>query len=381
MTAFLAYINLPVQYLEYLITKLNEMGIEVKGIASHRSGRQRTLDKYPQLRYYSMASFNDFTTWEAPFDEGLFRQVIGPDLEEVLPISDRYPSFGNGSIESMNRVFWEFSLANKALSEVRPDLLLFFKEPESVLEYMLYKLAKHLGIKVLMTRATTFTHSRGVADNYELPLLSKDLTITPGTIDIGDKTGLHPQSENILKKVSAMESSYMPNYMKAQNIDFSFLSFLNYYSQFHNIKLLIADGLRQKQGHLYRFRLYNKYQKLVSEVIPEKNSLKIYFPLHYQPEQTTMPLGASFVNQTKSIKLLSDKLPDGAVIYVKEHISTFAKALKPNINFRPYHFYKTLASIPKVRLVSVHFPSQKLQSICDSKWLNKNELPGLSEAI
>ena len=49
------------------------------------------------------------------------------------------------------------------------------------------------------------------------------------------------------------------------------------------------------------------------------NLLNIYFPMHYQPELTSCPLGGHYTDQWLIIKMLDALLPEGYYLYVKEH--------------------------------------------------------------
>jgi hypothetical protein len=60
-----------------------------------------------------------------------------------------------------------------------------------------------------------------------------------------------------------------------------------------------------------------KYDSLTQNV--EKDLRYIYFPLHYQPEITTSPLGGPFVDQISALALLGRHIPPHYKLVVKEH--------------------------------------------------------------
>ena len=71
----------------------------------------------------------------------------------------------------------------------------------------------------------------------------------------------------------------------------------------------------------------------------------VYFPLHLQPEATTLPMGDIFVDQYIAVEMLARALPSGWVMVVKEHpVQRLAK--------RDYNFYQRLGRMSQVRLVS-----------------------------
>lgn len=78
----------------------------------------------------------------------------------------------------------------------------------------------------------------------------------------------------------------------------------------------------------------------------------VYFALHYQPERTTDPEANEFSHQYLAIVLLSQALPEGWKIYVKEHPRQCAT--HPDIRQRHYRsveFFLSIKSIPNVCLI------------------------------
>lgn len=70
----------------------------------------------------------------------------------------------------------------------------------------------------------------------------------------------------------------------------------------------------------------------------------IYFPLHFEPEASTMVFAPKFANQLLLIEQIARSMPAGYRLLVKEHI--------PNTGRRPHHFYHRLTKIPDVELIS-----------------------------
>lgn len=72
----------------------------------------------------------------------------------------------------------------------------------------------------------------------------------------------------------------------------------------------------------------------------------IFFPLHMNPEASTMILAPNFVDQLVVIDALAKNIPLYHKLYVKEHVGM--------IGSRPSHFYKKIKEYPNVRLLSPH---------------------------
>lgn len=83
----------------------------------------------------------------------------------------------------------------------------------------------------------------------------------------------------------------------------------------------------------------------------------VFFPLHYQPEATTLVHGSYFENQLETLRNLSRSLPAGWELVVKEHF--FMRGL------RALGFYRRLHELPNVRLVPFSLPTNELLTRAD----------------
>ncbi|MDC1425222.1 hypothetical protein N8135_03470 [Oceanospirillaceae bacterium] len=114
---------------------------------------------------------------------------------------------------------------------------------------------------------------------------------------------------------------------------------------------------------------YLQYLYYISKAIRKKKKLKSYYQsiankdydfkkpyvfcaLHYQPEKTTCPLGGDFEDQVYMISLLSEALPEGWLLYVKDHLSQFVSSkTRYGENFRSIAFYESIEKFSNVRLL------------------------------
>lgn len=69
----------------------------------------------------------------------------------------------------------------------------------------------------------------------------------------------------------------------------------------------------------------------------------VYF-LHYQPEANTLPEADLYVDQFQAVKKLSDAMPSGMSLLIKEHPSILSK--RSDRRWRPVGFYERLLSLP-----------------------------------
>ncbi len=72
----------------------------------------------------------------------------------------------------------------------------------------------------------------------------------------------------------------------------------------------------------------------------------VLFPLHFQPEATTLIFGKWYVDQATLIENIAHALPAEYVLYVKEHPYGYGN--------RNLSFYKRIKLLPNVRLISPH---------------------------
>ncbi len=78
----------------------------------------------------------------------------------------------------------------------------------------------------------------------------------------------------------------------------------------------------------------------------------LFYPLHVEPEATTMVLSERFSNQLAFIELLAKNMPMGFRLLVKEH--------QPMIGKRPSWFYERIRGFPNTHLISPFADSYQL---------------------
>ncbi len=83
---------------------------------------------------------------------------------------------------------------------------------------------------------------------------------------------------------------------------------------------------------------------------PEKGYL--YYPLHFQPEASTLVLAPHYLDQINFLSSVSLSLPMGIQLVVKEHPSS--------VGYRPRGYYRAIEKIPNVVLMPPGVDSQSL---------------------
>ncbi|OBQ46398.1 hypothetical protein [Halodesulfovibrio spirochaetisodalis] len=117
-------------------------------------------------------------------------------------------------------------------------------------------------------------------------------------------------------------------------------------------------------GYLYSFYLPKAYNRIASE--PDLSEKYVFYALHLEPEAAT-GVRVAVNNQLVHIRMLAKSLPTGWKLYVKEHPTQFrlnregfTYFLCSTRHFKSTGFYKELADIPNVELVSMSYNSKDL---------------------
>ena len=101
---------------------------------------------------------------------------------------------------------------------------------------------------------------------------------------------------------------------------------------------------------LKRFFNYQKAKKYFE--LADINKKYIYFPLHYQPESSTIVCAEKYCNQLFYIDSLAKSLPADTLLYVKDHYAF--------VGIRDFRFYEELKKYPNVRIISPYIDSRML---------------------
>jgi hypothetical protein len=107
----------------------------------------------------------------------------------------------------------------------------------------------------------------------------------------------------------------------------------------------------------FRYAIKIFYLKIIDLIKFEKEKIDfleknyIFFPLHFQPERSTLPEGWLFSDQLKAIKILSNIIPKNWKIVVKEHPRQLIIDYR-NFHYRSKKFYIDLQKIKNVIYMS-----------------------------
>jgi hypothetical protein len=122
----------------------------------------------------------------------------------------------------------------------------------------------------------------------------------------------------------------------------------------HKHSFQIGNPLKHSL-QMFKRNVYRKLKvKLVARYYLEADPQDRFFlyPLHFHPEASTSILAGAYLNEYEVIRNIAFNLPQGTMLYVKDHLSAFA--------FPALEFYKKLASLPNVKILTPFAPTKKL---------------------
>lgn len=368
--AILSYDRLSECNLQLLKNGLDQLHINVCWIAAHDGEQNQARRFFPHTSFIRWASYRFSESWDFPLNKKLYDQILGLKKSTVLQIMERYGPFEGGSMEAEVRLMHDFSIAYHMIKESNPDVIIFSKTIESGLEYCLYMIGKYFKIHTIFPRMGLFSHSWIISTELESPILDEEWNPTNAILKICNLpepgNDFSPITKQKINNIREENLESIPDYMRHQGVALNeknekYVNFnpkFSYYGVIRNI-------VNRTNGDFFKYKLLRYSENLTCSLDEIDWSQKIfYFPLHYQPELTSMPLGGEYSNQIKIIKMISDNLSNDEILLVKEHPSSFSSILKTNSNFRNPSFYRWINRIPRVKLVSVYASSSYLMNHC-----------------
>lgn len=124
------------------------------------------------------------------------------------------------------------------------------------------------------------------------------------------------------------------------------------YSKDKKYALLRPKKIRERLKDFIKILTLNLKRKRVDFDKVEKNEKYLLFPLHVQPEVTTLVFAQEYVDQIKTALEIAKNLPNNYFLYVKEHPSMF--------KFRKLKEYEELKKNSKIKLIS---PEESIKNL------------------
>ena len=253
------------------------------------------------------------------------------DLNHFLDIYSRVNySKGRDYHDQVNLFHLYYQYFTDLLISNDVEAVVYFGTPHVGVDYILYLVAKALGIEVIMTMQS-FVPNRFFCfkdfSDFGVFKFSKKFGV-PVKLDI-PKTHEKPHfyMARIKNKRTFRVHKFIEDCLRAA---------------IPSRQPITWTGVWQNMSA--RINFMRSYRKVVQHSV-DYNRKYVYFPLQLQPELTTSILGNEFSDQLLAIERLSSILPDDWCIYVKENP-------KQGFQQRNTYFYERLKRIPNCSYLS-----------------------------
>ncbi|MDG2088408.1 MAG: hypothetical protein P8J68_06685 [Arenicellaceae bacterium] len=288
------------------------------------------------------------------------------------------------------------------LDEVNPDLVMFGVTPHMGWDYVLYLLARHRGINTVLFHFNSTLGRVMWCETIEglsarVQVAQQLLQGTKVNKEVGTRVDKH------LETTRREYARAIPKYMamletlnQSEKVNWSAKSWLGFVKSLAWALIFAARRLRKLLNRVFSLKQlypdnYWKHSKMAFEdshysaaesAKVERYKLRklkqlatcytdlcinlskddfnapfIFVALHYQPEASTCPDGGYFADQALMIGMLSKLLPEGWLLYVKEHSLQLQAKSSKAWQGRDPQFYRDLVNHSNVRLVSIDTPS------------------------
>lgn len=253
-------------------------------------------------------------------------------------------------------------LANILLSE-RINAVVFFDIPHLFYDIMLYRLARHMGIRTLILRVgfnpAQFYSMDRIEDFGCLRPLADP--VTPVPIEQGAATDIYymkgiSQEQGPRGRLSARALGHLAVHVVMQDPRLLLrpAALGRVFGRMRRVARLLPDWRDPFARFFHTDAL--AYAETIAELEDAPVDLEqrfVYFPLQMQPEMTTAILGGIYRDQLLAIEQLATILPEGVRILVKENP-------KQNGQYRSAMFFHRLRRIAAVQMLPAHANTHEL---------------------
>ncbi|MCE3232765.1 MAG: capsule polysaccharide biosynthesis protein [Rickettsiaceae bacterium] len=360
--------------------KMRYPDAKFSGIVAARSNLIRDINKAGIIDHYEWLSGLEKKWLAQPLDYNrlaYYEKKLGTDALRRMVTSDRELGVGFvtcGIVEKTDLMVeglkddeakWRYAVGildyfYSTFEQQKPDIV-FVYSVSGAIEFAMAIVAQDLGIKFIQPAFTRIEGKYVIDDDM--------LTRLPHIKELYNRA---MQDSGLVKPYRGEAKSYIDNFRnKPESPEYSKI-ILNNLKRKTTITglcktiaidlarwgaiLLGLEGtkgvLRQRYGSeilKINLRCFWYGRRFLKQNIVEVEELSkgrpyIYFPLHVDPEASTMVLADKFTNQIAVIETIAKSMPAGMRLLVKEHV--------PCIGKRPKGFYEQIERMPDVELVS-----------------------------
>lgn len=328
-----------------------EHGVEVSGVTL--GGRWSPEIKASNIKPYNISEFmaGFFKKFLSPSEIEIYVKKFG-DLGLIRAMHiDRF--LGDNNRETLQKwIIGHLKFYEEYFERERPD---FFVGPgiaflTHLAAYLVGKTKDIPYLAMLTTRTPDdrFAVCRNLHDRWDLVYkIYKEL----------NAKSLLPSKDAQLFIKEFREKPVAPAYMKLpyQKRTIQKTQIKKFFSR---LKLYYLDGWGDFQFDYYTHSPFYYVRRDLSKIVKSHLAIKskmfslfheydkfVLFPLHLQPEASTMVMARFFVDQVAVVENIAKCIPLSHVLYVKEHMSALG------MRKRQKEYYQRISRIPNVRLI------------------------------
>jgi len=254
----------------------------------------------------------------------------------------------------------ECRLFEKIIDEVNPDFVII-KSTDSQQSQLLFELCKAKEVRILTLSNCKFGYRYIISevthrlDNYEqiIENYSNSIEKTPKE--------LQEYLKNWSRQRTSMKGNYGESSIKKLKSAIKYLlkvcnnEYRQYWVNFGRTrsKVLIIESLIMLKKFYREHFINKKFSHQITKNVPF-----VYFPLHFQPERSTLVATAFYNNQIEVISHIARSLPVEFKLLVKEH------PMQARNGWREVSYYKTLLNMPNVILIHPSVSNEEILNNC-----------------
>jgi len=357
-----AYINFGISSALSKIDKYNFIGIasskqDVDFFQNQRITPFQKLLYYPDC-YMDKSSFDldDLKKFEEKFNLNIWSDIFTE--RSFYKYWTEFHTFTDDEILTI--VYHTISFFVDVIETYKPKFILMKHIGDNISNLLFYRIAKKLGIKILIPIPLYLSNKLIITDN----LVSREISDEFKKLKIGFKNSSKIYDMEFIKNNDRSKAVSM--LIQGTNFKKNFSHRINHY-----IKRLSTgtEPLYQNIGKtklkMVRYRLQNYFEVKNRKIFLDTNSIKLigdekflYFPLASEPEARIMVTSPFYTNQITLIENIAKSIPIDFVLYVKEHPVQELKF------WRPITDYKKLINIPNVKFIHPSVSNDELLTKC-----------------
>ena len=357
-----AYINFGIASALSKIDKCNFIGI-VSGKKDVNFFQNQQITPFQKLFYYpdcymgkSTFNLDDLKKFEEKFGLNIWSDIFTE--RSFYKFWTEFHKFTDNEILAI--VYHMISFFVDIIETYKPKSILMKHIGDNIANLLFYRIAKKLGIKILIPIPLYLSNKVIITDNLvsreisdEFKKLKTDFKNSSKTYDIefiknNDRSkavSMLIQGTNFKKNLSQRISHYTKRLSTGSEP--------------------LYQNIGKTKLKMIKYRLQNSFEVKKRKQFLDVNSIKsignekfLYFPLASEPEARIMVTSPFYTNQIALIENIAKSIPIDYTLYVKEHPVQEVKF------WRPVTDYKKLINIPNVKFVHPSVSNHELLPKC-----------------